>query len=195
MSAERPTGAPLHGKRTYAYVGQSNSAQGAGLEFVSFAKEFSVNLTPQNTARAVVMGSDAVPDVEIHGIVARVRLGLLLTSKESDILLALASVAANADNLQDDVDYNDAVIKLIGRQGFTNAARLDVIIAPLEETPADPTAALPADLDTIRTSAGYTIELTAAAIVGLEITGRVGEYAEARLEVETGRFKINARAP
>ncbi len=190
VTQERPRGSPLHGKRVYAYIGQTGGS--SGLDFVSFATEFSLNLTAQNTAQAVVMGSDAVPDVEIHGIVARVRLNLLLTSTESQFLLALGGVAANQALNAQEVDYDKGVTDLLKSDRFINAARVDIMIAPLENAPNfdDPDA--PAGLDTFREKPGYVIELNAAAITSLEISGRVGEYTEARLEVESGRFKINA---
>lgn len=188
VTQERPRGSPLHGKRVYAYIGQTG---GGALDFVSFATEFSLNLTAQNTSRAVVMGSDAVPDVEIHGLVARLRLNLLLTSTESDFLLALGSVTAKEDLASQDVDYEKAVQDLLGRQGFTNASRLDLLVAPLENPPEYSIEEV-ADLNSLRAKPGYVIELNAAAITALEITGRVGEYTEARIEVESGRFKINA---
>ncbi len=193
MSQERPRGSPLHGKRVYAYVGQTS---GGALDFVSFATEFSLNLTAQNTARAVVMGSDAVPDVEIHGLVARLRLNLLLTSTEADFLLALGGQAAIDDLATQDIDYDKAVTNLLARKGYQNASRLDVLVAPLENSPItgtdldDPN--VPVALSTLRDSPGYIIELNSAAITALEISGRIGEYTEARLEVESGRFKINA---
>lgn len=193
MSQERPRGSPLHGKRVYAYVGQT--AGTSGLEFVSFATEFGVNLTPQNTARAVVMGSDAVPDVETHGLVARARINLLLTSTESDMLLAISGTATDQSVGTQEVDYDKAVRDLLSRSKFVNSARLDVVIAPLENAPSvdtiSPTTPV-TDLTDLRSSPGYIIELNSAAIVGLEITGRVGEYTTARLEVESGRFRINA---
>jgi hypothetical protein len=200
-TVERPRGAPLHGKRVYAYIGQTG---GGGLDFVSFATEFSLNLTAQNTTQAVVMGSDAVPDVEIHGLVARVRLNLLLTSTEADFLLALGSVSNNPAIAHQEVDYEAGVQNLLARAGFIQASRLDVMIAPLENSPnfgidtpdtvdaeGNPVAVV-VDLDAFRAKPGYIIELNAAAITSLEISGRVGEYTEARLEVESGRFKINA---
>ena len=190
MSQERPRGAPLHGKRVYAYIGQT--AGSSGLDFVSFATEFSLNLSPQNTSRAVVMGSDAVPDVEIHGLVARLRLNLLLTSTEADFLLALGGVSTDQDVGTQEVNYDEAVQKLLARESFTNASRLDVLVAPLENAPTrnidDPIT----DLTPLRNKKGYVIELNSAAITSLEISGRVGEYTEARIEVESGRFKINA---
>ena len=188
MSQERPRGSPLHGKRVYAYIGQT---KGGGLKFVSFATEFSLNLTPQNTARAVVMGSDAVPDVEIHGLIARVRLNLLLTSTEADFLLALGGVTAIDDLATQDVDYDEAVSKLLQRTSFVNASRLDVLVAPLENSPVAEDEVLDFQAS-LRDKPGYVIELNSAAITALEISGRVGEYTEARLEVESGRFKINA---
>ncbi len=191
MSQERPKGSPLHGKRVYAYIGQTG---GGNLDFVSFATEFSLNLTAQNTARAVVMGSDAVPDVEIHGLVARLRLNLLLTSTEADFLLALGGVAADDDIGTQEVNYDEAVQKLLGRKGFVTANRLNVIVAPLENAPIGDVASSIEikDLGTLRSERGYIIELNSAAITALEISGRIGEYTEARLEVESGRFKINA---
>lgn len=189
MTQERPRGSPLHGKRVYAYVGQT---AGSRLEFVSFATEFGVNLTPQNTARAVVMGSDAVPDVEIHGLVARARINLLLTSTESDMLLAISGTATDQSVGTQEVDYDKAVRDLLVRSNFVNAARLDVVLAPLENAPATVDASIPSGFTSLRQSPGYVIELNSAAIVGLEITGRVGEYTTARLEVESGRFRINA---
>ena len=189
---ERPRGSPLHGKRVYAYIGQTS---GGALDFVSFATEFSLNLTAQNTARAVVMGSDAVPDVEIHGLVARLRLNLLLTSTEADFLLALGGKAAIGDLASQDVDYDQAVTDLLARKGYQNASRLDVLVAPLENSPittvGDDVADV-VDLVALRGKPGYIIELNSAAITALEISGRIGEYTEARLEVESGRFKINA---
>ncbi|KKM96934.1 hypothetical protein LCGC14_1173130 [marine sediment metagenome] len=192
MTQERPKGSPLHGKRVYAYIGQTS---GTEMKFVSFATEFSLNLTAQNTARAVVMGSDAVPDVEIHGLVARLRLNLLLTSSEADFLLALGGVKTDADIGTQEVNYEEAVQKLLGRTGtFTNANRVDVIVAPLENAPvSDPNESITVtDLGALRSERGYIIELNSAAITSLEISGRIGEYTEARLEVESGRFKINA---
>ncbi len=196
MTQERPKGSPLHGKRVYAYIGQTG---GTKLDFVSFATEFSLNLTAQNTSRAVVMGSDAVPDVEIHGLVARMRLNLLLTSTEADFLLALGGVKADDDIGTQEVNYEEAVQKLLGRGAFTNANRIDVIVAPLENSPvSDDLPANPndpisvTDLGSLRSQRGYIIELNSAAITSLEISGRIGEYTEARLEVESGRFKINA---
>jgi hypothetical protein len=191
MSQERPTGSPLHGKRVYAYIGQT---KGTSLDFVSFATEFSLNLTAQNTARAVVMGSDAVPDVEIHGLVARLRLNLLLTSTEADFLLALGGVAAIEDLATQDVDYDQAVQELLNRSNFRNASRLDVLVAPLENAPVSEDDEL-IPLPELRGKSGYIIELNSAAITALEISGRIGEYTEARLEVESGRFKINAVEP
>ena len=194
MSQERPKGSPLHGKRVYAYIGQTG---GGNLDFVSFATEFSLNLTAQNTARAVVMGTDAVPDVEIHGLVARMRLNLLLTSTEADFLLALGGVKTDDDIGTQEVNYEEAVQKLLGRKGFVNASRLNVIVAPLENAPigigtAGSDTIEIKDLGTLRSERGYIIELNSAAITALEISGRIGEYTEARLEVESGRFKINA---
>lgn len=189
MSQERPKGSPLHGKRVYAYIGQTG---GGKLDFVSFATEFSLNLTAQNTARAVVMGSDAVPDVEIHGLVARIRLNLLLTSTEADFLLALGGVAADDDVGTQEVNYEEAVQKLLARKSFTNANRVDIVIAPLENAPISEIGEPIQDLSTLRSERGYIIELNSAAITALEISGRIGEYTEARLEVESGRFKINA---
>lgn len=190
MSQERPRGSPLHGKRVYAYIGQTGGT--GGLDYVSFATEFSINLSAQNTSRAVVMGTDAVPDVEIHGLVARVRLNLLLTSTESDFLLALGGVAPNDDVGFQEVDYDKAVTNLLNRDGFTNANRLNILIAPLENSPTVNPDASVVDLNEFRTQKGYIIELNHAAITALEISGRTGEYTEARLEVESGRFKINA---
>lgn len=193
VTQERPAGSPLHGKRVYAYIGQTG---GTKLDFVSFATEFSLNLTAQNTARAVVMGSDAVPDVEIHGLVARMRLNLLLTSTESDFLLALGGVTSDDDVGTQEVNYEAAVQKLLGRSDFTNANRVDVIVAPLENAPVASTdinnPITITDLGLLRSERGYIIELNSAAITALEISGRIGEYTEARLEVESGRFKINA---
>jgi len=191
MSQERPRGSPLHGKRVYAYIGQTG---GGGLKYVSFATEFSLNLTAQNTARAVVMGSDAVPDVEVHGLIARVRLNLLLTSTEADFLLAIGGVTSDESVGTQEVDYDQAVRNLINPNnqiGYTNASRLDILIAPLENSPTiDPDVIT--ELDELRAQQGYIIELNSAAITSLEISGRSGEYTEARLEVESGRFKINA---
>ena len=141
------------------------------------------------------MGSDAVPDVEIHGLVARLRLNLLLTSTEADFLLALGGVAADDDIGTQEVNYDEAVQKLLGRKGFVNASRLNVIVAPLENSPIDSNPDDPIeikDLGALRSERGYIIELNSAAITALEISGRIGEYTEARLEVESGRFKINA---
>ncbi len=190
VTQERPRGSPLHGKRVYAYIGQTGGA--SGLDFVSFATEFSLNLTAQNTSQAVVMGTDAVPDVEIHGLVARVRLNLLLTSTESQFLLALGGVSSSESLAVQEVDFDKGVRDLLKKDRFINAARIDIMIAPLENAPNfdDPDA--PANLEVFRKKPGYVIELNAAAITSLEISGRVGEYTEARLEVESGRFKINA---
>ena len=189
MSQERPKGSPLHGKRVYAYIGQSG---GGKLDYVSFATEFSLNLSAQNIARAVVMGTDAVPDVEIHGLIARVRINLLLTSTEADFLLAIGGVAPDDNATFQEVDYQKAVTDLLNRDGFTNANRLDILIAPLENAPAvNPNSSI-TSLDEYRNQKGYIIELNSAAITSLEISGRSGEYTEARLEVESGRFKINA---
>lgn len=197
VTQEKPRGAPLHGKRVYAYIGQSS---GGGLKYVSFATEYSINLTAQNTTQAVVMGSDAVPDVEVHGLVARVRLNLLLTSTESDFLLALGGVVSNDSESNQKVDYDDGVNKLLKGESFISASRVDVMIAPLENAP-DFSAIDPEDgldksgLEAFRSKAGYIIELNSAAITSLEISGRVGEYTEARIEVESGRFRINAVEP
>jgi len=187
---ERPTGSPLHGKRVYAYIGQTGGS--SGLNFVSFATEFSLNLTAQNTARAVIMGSDAVPDVEIHGLVARLRLNLLLTSTEADFLLALGGVETDEDVGTQEVNYDQGVIDLLANDKFINAGRLDVLVAPLENSPSRKINDPITDLITLRNKPGYVIELNAAAITALEISGRVGEYTEARIEMESGRFKINA---
>lgn len=190
MVQERPRGAPLHGKRVYAYMGQTG---GGRLNYVSFATEFSLSMNPQNTARAVVMGSDAVPDVETHGLVARLRLNLLLTSTEADFLLALGSVDSDESDPEQEVDYDLAVKELVSRGGFTTSSRLDVLIAPLENSPNRPDVDAPiTDLSEFRNEAGYVIELNSAAITSLEITGRTGEYTEARVELESGRFRINA---
>lgn len=189
MTQIRPRGAPLHGKRVYAYIGQTG---GGALDFVSFATEFSLNLTAQNTSRAVVMGTDAIPDVEVHGLVARVRLNLLLTSTESDFLLALGGVTADESLAKQEVDYDKGVTDLFAEnKSFMTASRVDIMIAPLENAPNFDIDE-PADLETFRGKSGYIIELNSAAITSLEITGRIGEYTEARLEVESGRFKINA---
>lgn len=137
------------------------------------------------------MGSDAVPDVEIHGLVARVRLNLLLTSTESDFLLALGGVVSDDQIGTQEVDYDKGVTNLLSKKSFINASRLNIIVAPLENAP-DFTANADASLPDLRAKEGYIIELNSAAITALEITGRIGEYTEARLEVESGRFKINA---
>ena len=181
VTQERPRGSPLHGKRVYAYIGQTGGA--SGLDFVSFATEFSLNLTAQNTSQAVVMGTDAVPDVEIHGLVARVRLNLLLTSTESQFLLALGGVSSSESLAVQEVDFDKGVRDLLKKDRFINAARIDIMIAPLENAPNfdDPDA--PANLEVFRKKPGYVIELNAAAITSLEISGRVGEYTEALISI------------
>lgn len=188
MSQERPKGSPLHAKRVYAYIGQTN---GGALNFVSFATEFNLNLTPQNTARTVVFGSDAVPDVETHGLVARARLNLYLTSSDSDFLLALGGVVSDQNIGTQEVDYDKGVRDLIKSEAFVTSKRVDIMIAPLENSP-DFSIGQSIKLDDFRAKSGYIVELNSAAITSLEITGRVGEYTEARLEVESGRFRINA---
>lgn len=195
MAQERPQGSPLHGKRVYAYIGQTNSTNTtgvSGVEFVTYATEFSVNLTPQNTARAVAMGTDAVADIETHGLVARARLNLLLTSNDASILLALDGTTSDANAPAQELDYVDNVSKVLSKEEFAQMARLDIIISPLEHAPTPETEGDIVKLSDIENSEGYTIRLTSSAIVGFEITGRIGEYTTARLEVETGRFKANA---
>jgi hypothetical protein len=181
--SERPLGAPLHGKRGYVLIGLTN---GTSQKFLSFMTGWTLNLSPVNTANAVVSGGDAVADVEVHGIIAKATINLLFTSTEIDFLLALRG--ESTDTVE--VNYDKAVRDMTGANpSFVNVARVDAVMSVLEDSLVSGTNI---SLNDLRNKTGYTIELNSAAITGLEINSRVGEYATARIELSTGRFIINS---
>lgn len=174
--------APLHGKKAYVFI---QSALTETMNVVSFATEFAINYTPQAIARALVLGTDAVPGVDAQGYTARARINLLLSPDEPEWLSVMGNTSESDSQIL--VDYIKGVVDVQAEKAWPVTEKLNVIIAALKDNlTLAQVESTPAELES---AIGYYFHLDDAPLVALEPVGRVGEYINVRFEVETGAWK------
>lgn len=170
---------PIHGKKAYAFITIGNSAN-----IMSFVSEYSVNTTPQDVARAKVLGTDTVPGVKSSSVTARARLNMYLSEDEPEWDKALGDTSTNENTV--DIDYAQAISDLKGEQRWHIMEELNIVLVALRN---NLTLVNAQSLTKLQALAGKIWELREAAIVGMEEIARVGNFLEVRLEVETGAFR------
>jgi hypothetical protein len=183
---------PLHGKKAYAFLQVGSGGQ----NLLSFVSEWSANFTPQNLTRAIIMGTDAVPDTEVHGVTCRVRAELLLKPDELDFIAMLKpddavfpAGSAPPPSTEDSqlADYSSAVSEVLAGTGYPVLSRAKLVLAVFA-TPFS--AEIIETLTQLRAKAGFIIEVDDAPFAGLEFINRVGDYARVRLELESGLYRL-----
>ena len=170
---------PIHGKKAYAFI-----SMGLNTNLMSFVTEYAVNTTPQDVARAKVLGTDAVVGVKSSSVTARARISLYLSEDEPEWDKALGDISTNPNQI--DIDYAKAISDLKAEQRWHIMEELNVVLVALRNNLQVSAAR---DLGQLRALAGKIYELREAAIVGMEEIARVGNFLEVRLEVETGAFR------
>ena len=170
---------PIHGKKAYVFI-----SMGVGTNLMSFVTEYAVNTTPQDIARAKVLGTDTVPGVKSSSVTARARLNLYLSEDEPEWDKALGDSSTNPNQI--DVDYAKAIDDLKNENRWHIMEELNMVLVALRNNLSVTDAQ---NLKNLRSLAGKIWELKEAAIVGMEEIARVGNFLEVRLEVETGAFR------
>lgn len=170
---------PIHGKKAYAFITLGNNTN-----LMSFVTEYAINTTPQDVARAKVLGTDAVPGVKSSSVTARARLSLYLSEDEPEWDRALGNFSSNTNQI--DVNYIEAIAQLKLEQAWHVMGELNVILVALRDNLKVADAQ---SLTSLRALAGKIYQLQEAAVVGMEEIARVGNFVEVRLEVETGAFR------
>ena len=85
-----------------------------------------------------------------------------------------------------EVDFDKAFTKLLAEEEWKTIGKVDVILLSLKENLKLADAS---DISKLEGLIGKIYRLTAATVVGLEETARVGDYVNVRFEVESNRWK------
>ena len=176
---------PLHGK--YAYV-RVKAAGATSWNVISFATGYGFDLEQQNIARAIVMGTDGILDIQSQGLLASANIDMILTDEEGDIMTMLGASDLSAD--QEDgstniVDYVSKINDAIAGTAFDGTIKVDVQLIPLDNFKDFADAAI---LDA--NHHGYIFELQGAVLRRLGTRGSAGQYNVLNWSMETGHFKI-----
>lgn len=170
---------PIHGKKAYVFISSGNQTN-----LMSFASEYAIVYTPQDVARAKVLGTDVVPGVKSSSVTARARVSLYLSEDEPEWDRALGNFSTNPNQI--DINYAKAITDLKAEQLWHIMDDLNLVLVALRN---NLTVAQAQNMASLRSLAGKIYELRESAIVGMEEIARVGNFVEVRLEVETGAFR------
>jgi len=207
---------PLHGKRSYVRIkratllGRAEAADSGEVDennepiiipehdinwnVVSFATSFAFDLEQQNIARAIVMGTDGILDIESHGLLAVANIDLILTDAQSVIIGAFGNVKVNPVNEDGTpditLDYNSKINAAIGTDPsyFDGAVKIDIQVMPLtayEDMKGD------SILDA--TQSGFVFTIEDATLRSLRVRGAAGQYVTSTLSVEGGRLRVSQK--
>jgi len=201
---------PLHGKRAYVRIktatlpgrtdptldsdGQTIIVPEKDINWnvVSYATRFSFDLQQQNIARAIVMGTDGILDIESHGLLGVANVELILNDAQEVILSSLGKVSidgVNADGAFDvALDYDKKITDALAGINFDGAVKVDIQIMPLTDYESFSEGDM---LDANQSGYVYTIE--DATVRSLSTRGAAGQYVTSSLAVEGGRVRISQK--